>query len=150
MRRRPPLPTLLASAIAACAMGCVPVQPVPVASIAGSRQLVTVSYPAEQTLRATGAGRDTVLERVSRVVGWPAGVRGDTLSLQVARWRAADRVHTMDPADRVVAVPPDAGATVTPGEHTGEGFSLLTVGALVVIGLGIALVSWWGDGPFSD
>ena len=147
MARRPPAVRLLAALVPLLA-ACVPAVPVSVASLEGSRQLVTVTFATQQTLRATAGARDTTLERVSDVAGWPTAVRGDTLHLQVARWRADGRVHAMEPADVVVAVRPDAGATVRPGDHTGAGFPLLVVGALVLIGLGIALTAWWGGGPF--
>ena len=142
---------LLSSAVLIGALGlgtaCTTGRPLTVASLAGSRRLVSVSYPSAQTLRARAAGRDSMLYRVTDVVGWPTAVRGDTLDVQIAQWRADGHLYAMQPPDFTVAVLPEAGATVR--AHSGStdgGFPLVVVAALVVLGLGLALVAW--GGPF--
>jgi len=105
------------------------------ASLAGSRQLVSVTYPAPQQLRVRAPGRDSLLVNVTRIDGWPVALRHDTLDLQVASWEATGYTHQMKATDYTVAVPPDAGATIHARTNAGSSaLPVITVLLVVVVG----------------
>ena len=131
---------LASFALAVLALACVPAQPLDPASLQGTRRLVSVTYPSPQTLQARAAGRDTTLHRVSDILGWPAGVRGDTVDVQLARWRADRRRHEMRPTDYVVAVPASANAVIRPAGEPSSGPVFVVLGAIAVLAVVIALI----------
>jgi hypothetical protein len=125
-------------------VGCASTQQTPAARVR-SRQLVTVTYPTPQTLRARAASRDSVLAAVTMLEGWSTGVRGDTLEVQIGRWQAEGRRHEMRPPDFVVAVLPEAGAAIRIHEGGSRTVSWMIVGLVVVLAaVGIATLSGLG------
>ena len=122
---------------AACAAN----PPLTPASLATSRRLVSVTYPAPQTLHARAASRDSMLHRVTTVVGWPTAVRGDTLELQLAQWRADGHTYEMQPPDFTLAVLPETGATIRDHERGGTGTVIVVLLVMAGIVFGIAMGS---------
>lgn len=134
-----PMPRTTSFLIALVALtACVSVRTHTPASLAESRRLVRVTYAAPQTLLARAAGRDSMMHRVTAVVGWPTVVRGDTLHLQLARWRAEGHMYTMPSPDYTVIVLPEAGAAIR-DDHAGDTGSLTTV--LAVFGSIVAYLT---------
>lgn len=130
----------------ALALACAPARPLDPASLRGTRTLVSVTYPSPQTLHARAGGRDTTLHRVSDILGWPAGVRGDTVDVQLARWRADGRGHEMRSTDYVVAVPASANAIIRPEGRPSIAPLFVVLGVLVVAAFALALVHMEGFG----
>jgi hypothetical protein len=132
---------LLGRAVMLGALGlltaCASTQQLEPASLAGSRRLVSVTYPTPQTLRARAAGRDSILHRVTQLIGWPTAVRGDTLDLQVREWHAEGRTFAMRPPDFTVTVLPATGVAIR--NHADDRIS--RAGTVLII-LGIATVIW--------
>jgi hypothetical protein len=143
-RRRATALLALAGLGAACATRA----PIAPASLEGSRRLVRVEWAVPQTLVARSAARDSTLAGVTRAVGWPTTVRGDTVHLQVAEWRADGRGHRFRAPDYTIAVVADAGATIRP--HGGGSTGAVVVGLLVLVAAAFAIAaSGWLDSGFS-
>lgn len=115
---------------------CATVTPMTPQSLAGTRTRVRVTYPTAQQLQLRAARGDRVLERVEWIEGWPTAVRGDTLELQIARWRADDMSRTMQPPDYVVAVPRETGARIeTRQPNAGRTVLAIVLAATAVLAL---------------
>ena len=106
------------------------------ASLAGSRERVTVTFPTPQPLRARAAAGDSALGLVSQLVGWPAAVRGDTVDVQVDQWWSGSGRFEMAATDYVVSIPPGSGAVI----HAERGDDGRSIGVLVALAALVVVV----------
>lgn len=145
-RRPAPLALALAVALLAIAPACASARPLDLGALQGTRRFVSVSYPSPQAVRARAGDRDTTLHGVTELRGWVAGVRGDTVDVQVADWRADRRRHAPPSADHVAAVPSSAHAIVRP---TGEPSILPVITVVGVTAVLLVMYAVWQLRDFS-